>query len=415
MPKIARELTAIEVSRLKAPGMHAVGGVPGLHLQVSEAGTRSWILRASVGGRRRDVGLGAFPAVPLADARRKAREVREQVASGVDPVLERQAAKAALIVAQAARVSFDQCVERFIEAKSGEWKNAKHRAQWASTLRTYASPIVGEIPVADIELPHILKILEPIWPEKTETASRLRGRIEAVLDWATVREFRKGENPARWRGHLDKILPSPKKIMVVEHHPAIAIDGLYGFIQSLRERKGVAAQALEFLILTAARSGEVRGATWSEIDLKNEIWTIPAARMKAGREHRVPLTERAIELIKAQPQGDATDAVFKPPRAKFFSDMSLSAVMRRMGLDQVPHGFRSTFRDWTAERTNYPREVCEMALAHSIGNAVEAAYRRGDLFDKRRRLMEEWAKFCDTKPQVGGSVVSIGVKRSNVG
>lgn len=415
MPKLAKELGALEVGRLREPGLHAVGGVQGLHMQISATGSRSWILRVSIGGRRRDVGLGAFPAVTLADARRKARELREQVLSGIDPVAERQAAKAALIAAQAGRITFDQAVTQFLSAREAGWRNAKHRAQWESTLKTYASPTIGGMAVGDVELPHITKILEPIWTEKTETASRLRGRIENVLDWATVRGFREGENPARWRGHLDKLLPSPKKVAKVEHHPAMPLDDTFEFIGELRQKGGIAAVALEFLILTAARSGEVREAVWGEIDLNSGVWTIPGSRMKAGKEHRVPLSGRALEILTKLGKGDKNDPVFKAPRSKFLSDMALSAVMRRMGRKEVPHGFRSTFRDWAAERTNYSREVVEMALAHTIGNAVEAAYRRGDLFDKRRRLMDDWARFCDTKPQVGGLVVPIGVKRSNVG
>lgn len=419
MPKIAKELSAIEVGRLKEPGLHAVGGVAGLHLQVAPGGSRSWICRLTIGGKRRDVGLGAFPGVGLADARRLSREVREKASAGVDPILERQAARDTLAAAQAARISFNKATEQFLAMRGEVWRNAKHRAQWVSTLGAYASPVIGGLPVEDVRLEHIVKVLDPIWKSKTETASRLRGRIEAILDWATVRGFRQGENPARWRGHLDKVLPAPKKIARVEHHPAVKLDDMHGFIMDLRGMPGIAATALEFQILTAARSGEVRGAVWSEIDIPKGIWTIPGERMKAGKEHRVPLSNRAIEILRALPAGGADDPVFKSPRGKFLSDMTLSAVMRRMGRDEVPHGFRSTFRDWAAERTNYPREVAEMALAHVIGNAVEAAYRRGDLFDKRRRMMDEWAKFCQTEPQVVGSggadVVEIGVFNRKAG
>lgn len=418
MPKVAKELSALEVNRLKEPGLHAVGGVAGLQLQVTPTGSRSWICRLTVGGKRRDVGLGAFPGVGLADARRLAREMRESAARGIDPVAERQAAKDALAAAQAGRITFDGAVAQFLAAREGGWRNAKHRAQWASTLQTYASPSIGALPVEDVRLEHVCKVLEPIWSIKTETASRLRGRIEAVLDWAAVRGFRHGENPARWRGHLDKLFPAPKKLAMVEHHPAVRLDDLHGFIRDLRQRDGIAATALEFLILTAARSGEVRGATWSEIDFANRTWTIPGTRMKAGKEHRVPLSDRAIEILRSLPAGGADDPVFKSPRGKFFSDMSISAVMRRMDREEVPHGFRSTFRDWAAERTNYPREVAEMALAHVIGSAVEAAYRRGDLFEKRRRMMDEWAKFCQTEPQVGlggAEVVEIGVFNRKAG
>lgn len=401
MPKIAKKLAPIEVGRLTAAGLHAVGGVAGLHMQISTAGARSWILRLTVGGKRRDVGLGAFPAVSLADAHRKAQEAREQAANGIDPVARRQEAKDALAAKQAARITFDEAARKFITAKSPEWRNPKHVAQWSATLESYASPVIGSIPVGDVGLAHVLQILEPIWTTKNETASRLRGRIENVLDWATVRGFRQGENPARWRGHLDKLLPKPSKIVKVEHHPAVPVEEVAGLIEALRKREGIAARALEFLILTAARSGEIRGATWGEIDLAGKVWTVPASRMKAAKEHRVPLSEQAIKILKALPRVEGNDSVFPAPRAKFMSDMTLTAVMRRMGREEVPHGFRSTFRDWAAERTSYPNHVVEMALAHSIGNAVEAAYRRGDLFEKRVRMMQDWAKFCDTITQAG--------------
>lgn len=303
-------------------------------------------------------------------------------------------------------MSFEEAARKFIAAKSGEWKNAKHGQQWANTLEAYAFPVVGKLACADVALPHVLKILEPIWTDKTETASRLRGRIESVLDWATVRGFRKGENPARWKGHLDKILPAPGKVAKQEHHEAVSLEGMGAFMQALRQREGIAARALEFLILTAARSGEVRGAKWGEIDMAGRVWTIPAARMKAGKEHRVPLSDEAVKLLQALPRLEGSDAVFPSPRGVWLSDMTLTAVMRRMKRDEVPHGFRSSFRDWAAERTNYPREVAEMALAHTIGDKVEAAYRRGDLFEKRARMMQEWAKFCDS-PAPAGNVISL--------
>lgn len=404
MPRIAKELSALEVGRLKAPGFHAVGGVAGLHLQVTAAGARTWVLRIMVGGKRRDMGLGGFPTVPLAQAREKAREARTAVERGIDPIAERAAARSALEASRGASVTFEEAARKFIAAKSGEWKNAKHAQQWTNTLETYAFPVAGKLACADVALPHVLKIIEPIWATKTETATRLRGRIESVLDWATVRGYRKGENPARWKGHLDKILPAPGKVTKVEHHEAVAVDGLGAFVRDLRQRDGIAARALEFLILTAARSGEVRGAVWSEIDMAGRVWTIPPERMKAGKEHRVPLSDNAVKLLQSLPRLAGNDAVFPSPRGLVLSDMALTAVMRRMKREEVPHGFRSTFRDWAAERTNYPREVAEMALAHAIGNAVEAAYRRGDLFEKRARMMQEWAKFCDAPAPVGNVV-----------
>jgi len=411
MPKKAEEKSALEVSRLTKPGRYPVGVVAGLCLKVTDTGARSWVLRVMIGGKRRDVGLGGYPDVPLGLAREKARKAREDIVQGVDPIAQRAAAASALQAARGAETTFEQAARKFIESKSAEWKNAKHAAQWGATLETYAYPVIGSLQVRDVVLSHVVKILEPIWNTKTETATRLRGRIESVLDWATVRGFRHGENPARWKGHLDKILPKPSKVTKVEHHVALPVDDIGAFMAELRKREGVAARALEFAILTAARSGEVRGATWSEIDLDSGVWIIPGERMKAGREHRVPLSEGAIKLLQALPRYGHTDLVFVAPRGGMLSDMTMTAVMRRMEVDAVPHGFRSTFRDWAAERTAYPRDVAEMALAHTIGDKVEAAYRRGDLFEKRCRMMADWAAFCNTK--VTGDVVPINRKKGN--
>ncbi len=404
MPRKAKELSALEVGRLKAPGRYPVGGVAGLCLKVTPTGARSWVLRVMVAGKRRDAGLGGYPDVPLAQAREKAREARDKIERGVDPIAERAAAHSALMASRGAETTFEEAARRFIEAKSPEWGNAKHAAQWGATLETYAFPVIGKLQVRDVTLAHIVKILEPIWTKKTETATRVRGRIESVLDWATVRGYRHGDNPARWRGHLDKVLPKPTKVSKVEHHSALPVAAVGAFVVELRKREGMAARALEFAILTAARSGEVRGATWPEIDLANRVWTIPGERMKAGREHRVPLSDAAADLLEKLPRFPGTDVVFVAPRGGVLSDMSLTAVMRRMEVDAVPHGFRSTFRDWAAEHTNYPREVAEMALAHTITDKVEAAYRRGDLFEKRRRMMDDWAKFCSTVQQAGAVV-----------
>lgn len=393
MPKKARELTAAEVRRLRRPGRYPVGGVAGLLLDVRSKDARSWILRTKVGARRPDIGLGGFPDVPLALARDKARELREKVARGIDPLAEKRAAREALLTAQATRLTFDEAARRCVATKSQEFRNEKHRKQWSTTLATYASPVIGNLPVADVELRHIVQILEPIWTTKTETAARLRQRIEAVLNWATVSGFRTGDNPARWRGHLDAVLPKPSKIRKVEHHAALKWDAVPTFMGALRKREAIAARCLEFLILTAARSGEARLATWDEIDLKQRLWIIPAERMKAQKTHRVPLCDAAVKLLKALPRFEGSAFVFPAPRGGALSDAALSALLKRMGVDVVPHGFRSTFRDWCAERTNYPREVCEMALAHAIGDKVEAAYRRGELMEKRARLMQEWARF----------------------
>lgn len=381
-----------------------MGGVAGLSLQVTETGARSWILRATIGARRRDVGLGPYPDVTLAQARERAREAREQIRQGIDPVEQRRAMRAALVASQSPRITFDEAARKFLAAKRHEFKNPKHAAQWGSTIETYASPVIGRLSVDAVELAHLVQILEPIWLSKTETAKRLRGRIEAVLAWATVSGFRTGDNPATWKNNLDAILPKPGKVAKVKNHRALPIDEMGGFMAELRKREGMAAQALRFLILTAARSGEVRGATWEEIDLDAKLWTIPGERMKAGREHRVPLSDEAVALLKALPRLKGSPYVFPAPRGGTLSDMTISAVTRRMEVDAVPHGFRSTFRDWCAERTNYPREVAEMALAHTIESKVEAAYRRGDLFEKRRRMMRDWAKFCGTI-QTAGEVV----------
>lgn len=394
MSRKATELGALAVSRLRDPGLHAVGGVSGLYLQVTASGARTWILRATMGGKRRDMGLGGYPDVTLAEAREKAREARAKIEQGIDPILERERALSLLKAEQAKSMTFEAACRALIDAKSDEWRNAKHRAQWSSSLETYAYPVIGKLQVGDVGQAHVLSVLQPIWKDKTETANRLRGRIEQVLDWAKVRGFREGENPARWRGHLDKLLPAPAKIARVVHHKALPIDAMPGFMAALRQRKGIAPRALEFLVLTAARSGEVRGATWQEIDMDAAVWTVPAERMKAGKEHRVPLSPQALALLAGLPRVHGIELVFPAPRGGLLSDTALTALMRRMELDAVPHGMRSTFRDWTAERTNYPREVAEMALAHTIGNAVEAAYRRGDLFTKRAEMMAEWAIFC---------------------
>ncbi|MFO7593449.1 MAG: integrase arm-type DNA-binding domain-containing protein [Pseudomonadota bacterium] len=406
MPKKAKELSPLEVKRLASPGLHAVGGVAGLLLQVTPTGARSWVLRATVGAKRRDIGLGGFPDVTLAQARERAREAREQIRQGIDPVEQRRAARDALRAEQAKRLTFDDAAKQFLARKSSEFKNAKHAAQWGSTLETYASPIIGKLPVDRIELAHIVQVLEPIWTTKTETATRLRGRIESVLAFATASGFREGDNPARWRGNLDAVLPKPRKLAKVTHHRALPFDQMPDFMIELRKREGMGARALEFAILTAARSGEVRGATWAEINLDAKLWTIPADRMKAGKEHTVPLSTAAVKLLKALPRMKGNDHLFPAPRGGQLSDMSLSAVTKRMGVDAVPHGFRSTFRDWCAERTHYPNEVAEMALAHTIGNKVEAAYRRGDLLLKRARLMADWCKFINS-PARSGEVVSI--------
>jgi integrase len=406
MPKLARELGPLAVSKLAKPGLYFVGVVAGLALHITRTGARSWILRAVVGGTRREMGLGNFPGVTLAQAREKAREARELIRQGIDPVERQKAAQASLRTATLEAMNFGQCAAAYIESHEAGWKSAKHAQQWRNSLAQHAYPTMGNLPVRDIGLPEVLAVLEPIWISTTETASRLRGRIELVLDWATARGYREGLNPARWRGHLDKLLPKPGKVAAVDHHPAIAVSDVAAFMVRLRAAEGMGARALEFAILTAARSGEVRGAEWSEVDLDSKTWTVPPSRMKAGKEHRVPLSPQAHDLLAKLPRFAGNELVFPAPRGGVLSDMTLTAVMRRMELAAVPHGFRSTFRDWAAERTNYSRDVAEMALAHTIGDKVEAAYRRGDLFDKRRRMMVEWAQFLAAVESVRSTTLS---------
>lgn len=394
MARKAKELGPLAVRSLTSPGMHFVGGVSGLALQVLPTGGRTWILRATIGGKRRDMGLGGYPDVTLADARAAARAARDKIRAGIDPIEEVRTAASALKAARVEAVTFKEAALAYIHAHEAGWRSAKHAQQWRNTLEAYAYPVIGSVLVRDVELAQVLAILEPIWTTKTETATRLRGRIEQVLDWATARGYRTGLNPARWRGHLDKLLARPSKVARVDHHTALPVSEVSAFMKKLHQASGMGARALEFAILTAARSGEVRGAKWSEIDLEAAVWTVPAERMKAGVEHRVPLSAPALGLLSALPRMAGTDVVFPAPRGGVLSDMTLTAVLRRLNVDAVPHGFRSTFRDWAAEQTNYPHDVAEMALAHTIANKVEAAYRRGDLFEKRRLMMAEWAKFC---------------------
>ena len=397
MARKAKELSALEVGRLTATGHHAVGGVAGLYLYVVDSGARSWVLRTMVGSKRRHMGLGGFPEVSLAKAREKARTAKEQIDQGIDPIAQRVAVASSLKAQQATEITFEEAAQAYIDAHGDSWKNPKHRAQWGSTLQTYAYPHFGKLLVKDIAQEHVLKALEPIWKQKTETATRLRGRIESVLDLAAVRKYRAGDNPARWKGHLDKLLPAPSKIQKVEHHRALPAAQMTTFISDLRTREGIAARALEFAVLCAARSGEVRGARWSEIDMVAGVWVVPAQRMKAGKEHRVPLSIQAMALLKALPRATESALVFDTNQGKPLSDMALTSVLRRMKVDAVPHGFRSTFRDWAGEMTNHPREIAEQALAHALENKVEAAYRRGDALEKRRAMMQDWADFCYPK------------------
>jgi integrase len=355
------------------------------------------------------MGLGGFPAVTLAGARDAARVARAKVRQGIDPIEDARANQSALRASLAAAVSFEECAGRYVEAHAASWKNAKSSQQWRNTLATYAFPVMGSLLVRDVGMAHVLDVLEPIWHTKTETATRLRGRIESVLDWATVRGYRDGLNPARWKGHLDKVLPAADKVSKTKHHPALPVGDVGAFMTELRELQGTGARALEFVILTAARSGEVRGATWAEIDLDDAVWTVPAERMKMKKAHRVPLSPAAVELLKGLPKMAGSPYVFAAPRGGMLSDMTLTAVVRRLEAPAVPHGFRSSFRDWASERTNYPRDAAEMALAHAIGDKVEAAYRRGDLFNKRVRMMADWSAFC-AKVESKGAVIPMHKK-----
>lgn len=398
MPSIHR-LSAMTVYHSNTPGYYADGG--GLVLQVSRTGTKSWIFRYRVGGRRHEMGLGSCSLVTLAKARELALACRQLLREGYDPLAERRQVRAERAAERARQMTFDQCAAAYIQSHRSGWRNPKHADQWKQTLATYARPVIGALPVADVDTDHVVKVLAPIWATKTETATRLRGRIESILDWATVSKFRTGENPARWRGHLDYLLAKPKKIARVRNFPALPWPDMAAFMVELRRREGIAPRALEFAILTAARSGEARRASWEEIDLGRRLWTVPAMRMKAGREHRVPLSDAALALLGGLA---AREGLLFPGQRQGqpLSEMTLTAVLRRMGHSAITvHGFRSTFRDWAAEApdNSFPREVCEHALAHSLPDRVEAAYQRGDLFVKRIALMQAWADYCGSGAQ----------------
>jgi integrase len=410
MPKkISNALTPLVVKNAK-PGRHADGG--GLHLLVKESGARSWVYRFMLRGQSRDIGLGAAAgpgAVSLSAARDAADELRRKVKAGIDPLEERRRAAAeAMAAAQAAEIAgitFRAVAEAYITANEDGWRNSKHRQQWRNTLSTYVYPEIGDLPVADIGTPHVLKILEPIWKAKPETASRVRGRLETVLDAAKARGYRTGENPARWRGHIAQILPARSRL-TRGHHKALPYAAVPAFVADLRQREALAALALEFAILTATRTNEVLGATWDEVDLGRAVWSIRGDRMKAGREHRVPLSPRALQiLVSLKPL--SKHWLFPTSNGGKLSAMAMSMLLRRMKIDATVHGFRSSFRDWAAECTGYAHEVCEMALAHTIGNKAEAAYRRGDMFEKRCRLMADWASYCGTLHATGSNVTPL--------
>jgi integrase len=396
--KIQR-LTALTVARINGPGLYADGA--GLYLRVGRGGAKSWAFRFMLNGRPREMGFGGFTKVSLADARKRASDARVLLGEGRDPIEHRQQEDRVRVAAEnlaAARsMTFDQCAEAYVAAHEASWKNEKHRQQWRNTLTTYVSPVFGSVPAHDVDIDLVMKVIEPLWSKKTETARRIRGRIEVILDWAKVRGYRTGENPARWRGNIDQLLPARSKVQAVKHHTALPYTEISAFMKDLRTIEGSSAAALEFLILTVARTGEVIGSRWPEIDFKKQIWAVPAVRMKSRREHRVPLTSPAIAVLKRM-ESLKGKYVF-PGRASDtpLSNMALLMTLGRMNRgDITAHGFRSTFRDWAAECTNFPNEVVEMALAHVIEDKTEAAYRRGNLFEKRRLVMEEWAAFCGT-------------------
>lgn len=436
MPRVAKELSALDVKRLQHPGKggnatFAVGGVSGLLMQITPNGGRTWLLRVLVGGKRREIGLGGFPDVTLAQARDRAREAKDKIRQGIDPVEERKAARAALVAARRRGLTFADAVDRYLSAKLDAFKNPKHRDQWRNTLTTYALPELGAMAVQDIAVQDVLRVLEPIWQSKTETASRLRGRIEAVLSWATVAGHRTGDNPARWAGNLKELLPAPTKVAKQDNQPAVQIDDAPRWFAALRAREGIGSRCLEFAALTAARSGEVRRMTWDEVQFEQgrgaehrAVWIIPASRMKAKREHRVPLTPEAVALLEALPRLEGNALVFRAPRGGELSDMTLSATMKRLHeadvaaggpgfVDRaskrpaVPHGLRSTFRDWVAERTHFPGDMAEIALAHKVASAVEASYRRGDMIEKRRAMMAAWSDYLTGKDRAGAKIVRI--------
>ncbi len=417
MPRIAKELSALEVKRLSRPGWHAVGGVAGLLLQIREpqkVGTqpRSWILRIRAAGQRQIVGLGSYPQVSLAEAREQAKKLALEAKGGTDILSEKRARRSALVAAAAKSKTFRECAAAYMEAHASDYKNDKHRKQWSSTLEAYAYPIIGRLLVGDVTMRHVLDVLlqetthrsggaGKLWHIKPETAKRLLDRIRTVMDYATVNEYRTGTNPAIWKGYLDTQLPSPRGLKKVTHHPAVPYSQIGSFMEHLRRKESISARALEFLILTGVRSGSVRLADWSEIDLNKKLWIIPQEHTKTKKEHRVPIQPQAIKLLKGLPRFADATKVFPNPSGKALSDMALSQIMRGMlesgelKSKAVPHGFRSTFRDWAAEQTNYPEEIRKAASGHVVGDAVKAAYQRTDLLEKRRQLMAAWANFVD--------------------
>jgi integrase len=385
-------LSTLKISRVKEKGLIADGG--GLYLRTADGGTKSWIFRYGESGKLRDMGLGPVHTISLAEARALATECRKLRLQGIDPIAQRHAQRATQRAAEAKAMTFVECAEHYMASHEGAWRNATHRSQWVTTLRAYVYPVIGAHAVAAIGTAAVMKVLEPIWMTRTETASRVRGRIESVLDWAKARGFREGENPAQWRGHLDHLLPARSKVQKTKHLAALPYSEIGAFMAKLRAEDSIPSRALEFVALTAARLGEVLGATWDEIDLANRVWTVPAERMKMGKEHRVPLSNAAAKVLGAMQAIRHGELVFPGANDRPITRLAVLRVVKRLAGDVTTHGLRSTFRDWAAEQTAFPSELAEMALAHSVGSAVEAAYRRTDLFEKRRKLMQAWAVYC---------------------
>jgi integrase len=409
MARTLQKLTPLAVSKASKPGLYGDGG--GLYLQIGPTGSKSWLFRFMLNGKSREMGLGPLHTINMTEARAKAVDCRKLLLEGIDPIEARKADDIARRLLEARSISFKECSEAYIQAHQAGWTDVRTADQWKSSLRDYVYPVIGVLPVAAIDTDLVMKCLSPIWNERTRTAMRVRARIESVLDWATTSRYRQGENPARWRGHLENLLAPPAKIARVVHLSALPYEGIHDFMLKLQAIDDIPAKALELAILTAARTGEVTGATWDEMDLDKEIWTVPAERMKMVREHRVPLSGRCMEILRAlQDQRQSDYVFFGMKRGKPIHKGSMLEVVRVMSYTDITvHGFRSTFRDWAAEMTAYPREVAEMALAHVVESKVEAAYRRGDLFDKRRRMMDDWAKYC-AKPAAAGGVVPINAK-----
>jgi integrase len=402
MPKRARGLNAKSIETLP-PGMIADGN--GLYLQVTDKGARSWIFRFQRAGKRHDMGLGPTYLVGLAEARRRTLEMRRALLEGIDPLARKRSNALQAAVEQAKNITFREAADEYFKAHRDGWRSAHHAKRWQQSLAQHVHPTLGDLPVRAIDVGIVMRVLQPIWKTMPESASRIRGRIESVLDWTTVHGYREGDNPARWRGHLDKLLPRVAKVSRVQHHTALPYSEIGAFMAALRARNTAAARALEFLILTAARPGEAVGARWSEINVAERLWIVPADRMKAHREHRVPLSDAAMAVIEQMAAIRDGDFVF-PGRSAgtAVSHTALSDQLPVLGFAVTAHGFRSTFRDWAAERTNFPNEVCEMALAHAVADRVEAAYRRGDLFQKRRQIMDAWARFCAAAAPTAGVV-----------